>query len=92
MDYKKSNAPSNTVTHDMMELCADTGNMYETVAIIGKRSNQIGVEMKQDLEKVNCLILKTIYLDMRLMIPRQVKVLINMQMRQRVFLFMHPFF
>ena len=26
MDYKKTNAPTNTVTRDMMELCADTGN------------------------------------------------------------------
>ena len=39
MDYKKTNAPATTVTRDMMELCADTGNVYETVAIIGKRAN-----------------------------------------------------
>ena len=32
MDYKKTNAPATTVTRDMMELCADTGNVYETVA------------------------------------------------------------
>ena len=51
MDYKKTNAPSNTVTRDMMDLCADTGNIYETVAIIGKRANQISVEMKNDLSK-----------------------------------------
>lgn len=51
MDYRKSNAPNNTITRDMMELCADTGNVYETVAIIGKRANQIGVEMKNDLSK-----------------------------------------
>ena len=51
MDYRKTNAPSNTVTRDMMKLSADTGNVYETVAIIGKRANQISVEMKQDLEK-----------------------------------------
>lgn len=51
MDYKKSNAPASTVTRDMMELCADTGNVYETVAIIGKRSNQISVEIKNDLSK-----------------------------------------
>ena len=31
MDYRKSNAPSNTVTRDMMKLSADTGNVYETV-------------------------------------------------------------
>lgn len=51
MDYKKSNAPINTVTRNMMELCEDTGNVYETVAIIGKRANQIAVEMKNDLSK-----------------------------------------
>ena len=50
MDYRKSSAPSNTVTRDMMKLSADTGNVYETV-MIGKRANQISVEMKQDLEK-----------------------------------------
>ena len=51
MDYKKTNAPGTTVTRDMMELCADTGNVYETVAIIGKRANQISVEIKNDLSK-----------------------------------------
>lgn len=51
MDYKKTNAPATTVTRDMMELCSDTGNVYETVAIIGKRSNQISVEIKNDLSK-----------------------------------------
>lgn len=51
MDYRKSNAASNTVTRDMMSLSEDTGNVYETVRIIGKRSNQIAVEMKQDLDK-----------------------------------------
>ena len=51
MDYRKSNAPTNTVTRDMMKLCEETGNVYETVAIIAKRANQISVEMKQDLEK-----------------------------------------
>ena len=51
MDYKKTNAPTNTVTRNMMELCEDTGNVYETVAIIGKRSKQIGAEMKNDLSK-----------------------------------------
>ncbi len=51
MDYRKSSAPNNTVTRDMMELSAETGNVYETVRIIGKRANQISVEMKQDLDK-----------------------------------------
>ena len=51
MDYKKTNAPTNTITRNMVELCEDTGNVYETFAIIGKRANQIGVEMKNDLSK-----------------------------------------
>ncbi|GAB6012393.1 DNA-directed RNA polymerase subunit omega [Viscerimonas tarda] len=51
MDYKKSNAPGSTITRDMMSLSKDTQNIYETVRIIGKRSNQISVEMKQDLDK-----------------------------------------
>ena len=51
MDYKKSKAPVNTVTRDIMELCKETGNIYESVAIISKRSNQISVEIKHDLNK-----------------------------------------
>lgn len=51
MDYKKSKAPSSTVTRDLMDLCQDTGNIYETVSIIGKRANQLSVEMKSDLSK-----------------------------------------
>ena len=51
MDYKKSKAPLNTVTRDIMELCQETGNIYESVAIIAKRSNQLSVEIKQDLNK-----------------------------------------
>ena len=51
MHYRKTNAPTNTITRDMIKLCDQTGNVYETVAIIAKRANQISVEMKQDLEK-----------------------------------------
>ena len=51
MDYKKSNAPLNTVTRDLVELAEPTGNIYETVCIISKRSNQIAAEMRHDLEK-----------------------------------------
>jgi len=51
MDYKKTNAPANTVTRDMMRMSADTGNVYETTMIIAKRANQVSVEIKSDLEK-----------------------------------------
>jgi DNA-directed RNA polymerase subunit K/omega len=51
MDYKKTNAPTNTITRDMMSMAEDTGNIYETVRIIGKRSNEVAGEIKQDLER-----------------------------------------
>ena len=51
MDYKQSKAPVNTVTRNIMDLCDETDNIYESVAIIGKRANQISIEIKQDLSK-----------------------------------------
>ena len=51
MDYKKTNAPSTTVTRNMADFVTETGNVYESVAIIGKRSNQIAAEMKEELLK-----------------------------------------
>ncbi len=51
MDYKKSKAPVNTVSRDIMDLCNETENVYESVAIISKRANQISAEIKQDLSK-----------------------------------------
>ena len=51
MDYKKTNAPTNTVTRDIMNLCEGTGNIYESIAIIGKRANQISVDIKQEPSK-----------------------------------------
>lgn len=51
MDYKKTNAPTNTVTQDILDLCEETGNIYESVAIIAKRANQISVDLKAELSK-----------------------------------------
>ena len=51
MDYKKSKAPVNTVTRNIMDLFDETGNLYESVAIIAKRANQISVQIKEDLSK-----------------------------------------
>ena len=50
MDFKKTNAPTNTVTRDLVNYVKDTGNIYESVAIMGKRANQIAVEMKKELK------------------------------------------
>ncbi len=51
MDYKKTNAPTNTVTQNIMELCEETGNIYESVAIIAKRANQISADLKSEISK-----------------------------------------
>ena len=50
MDFKKTNAPTNTVTRDLVDFVKATGNIYESVAIMGKRANQISVEMKDELK------------------------------------------
>ena len=50
IDYKKTTAPNTTITRDMNELTEKVGNVYETVAIIGKRSNQISTAMKKELD------------------------------------------
>jgi DNA-directed RNA polymerase subunit K/omega len=51
MDFKKTNAPSNTITRNLMDFCKDTQNVYESVVIIGKRANQISATMKEELTK-----------------------------------------
>ncbi len=50
MDYRRTNAPSNTETRDVMKLSEPVGNVYEMVRIISKRANQLSVEMKTDLD------------------------------------------
>lgn len=51
MEFKKSGVPNNTVTRKLADVDASTGNVYESVVIIAKRANQIGTEMKQELNR-----------------------------------------
>ena len=51
MDYKKVNAPTNTISRDMSSLSENVGNVYETVKISAKRANQISAEIKSELDK-----------------------------------------
>lgn len=50
MDFKQSKAPTNTITRDMNKLVEPVGNVYETVAIIAKRANQISASLKKELD------------------------------------------
>lgn len=51
MDYKKSKAPTNTVTHNIMDFARGTGNVYESVVIMSRRANQISSQIKEDLSR-----------------------------------------
>ncbi len=51
VDFKKSNAPLNTVTRDTVLMSEKTGNVYEMVNVIAKRANQISVDVKEELSK-----------------------------------------
>jgi len=50
MDYKKTKAPSSTITRNMLDLTQSVGNVYEAVAILSKRADQISVELKKELD------------------------------------------
>ena len=50
IDYKQTKAPKTTITRDINELTEKVGNAYETVAIIGKRSNKISSALKKELD------------------------------------------
>jgi DNA-directed RNA polymerase subunit K/omega len=43
------NAAKTTVTRNVDELDKETGNIYEAVAILGKRANQIAQGIKEEL-------------------------------------------
>ena len=50
MDNQKiAQVPTNTVTRNLADFAAPTGNVYESVMIIAKRSNQIAADIKQEL-------------------------------------------
>lgn len=50
-ENQKTQVPNNTVTRNLADFAAPTGNVYETVMIIAKRSNQIAADVKQELSK-----------------------------------------
>ncbi len=49
MDYKKTTADLTTTTRDLRNLDGKTGNIYESIAVISKRANQISSEIKEEL-------------------------------------------
>ena len=50
MDYKKIKTETTAVTRQKDRFYEQTGNIYETVVVLSKRANQIGLEIKQELD------------------------------------------
>ncbi|MEO8734557.1 MAG: DNA-directed RNA polymerase subunit omega [Flavobacteriales bacterium] len=51
MNPTYQNAPRSTVTRNVDLLDTETGNLYESIHILGKRANQIAVEIKEELNE-----------------------------------------
>ena len=49
MNFKNSTAERSTITRDTIEMEKETGNIYESIVAMSKRSNQISVELKEEL-------------------------------------------
>jgi DNA-directed RNA polymerase subunit K/omega len=49
MDFKKTNADQSIATRDIRRFDERTDNIYEAVAIMSKRANQISSEIKEEL-------------------------------------------
>nr|WP_070138034.1 DNA-directed RNA polymerase subunit omega [Crocinitomix algicola] len=49
MNYKNTNAERTTVTRDLETISTESGNIYESLIAISKRSNQISSEMREEL-------------------------------------------
>ena len=49
MDYKKTTAPGSTITRDVSDFSKDV-NVYEVLNVLAKRADQIGTELKHELD------------------------------------------
>lgn len=49
MNFKNSTAEKTTVTRDTLDLEKSTENIYESIVLMSKRSNQLNVELKEEL-------------------------------------------
>ncbi|MCL2027955.1 MAG: DNA-directed RNA polymerase subunit omega [Bacteroidales bacterium] len=50
MDYKKTGATQECVTRNIQNFDKLTGNIYETIVVLGKRANQISADLKEELQ------------------------------------------
>ena len=48
--YRNSSAPSSTSTYNRQKIESPTENIYEAISIIAKRSNQINLDIRKELQ------------------------------------------
>lgn len=49
MNFKNSTAEKTTITRNTAEIEMSTGNIYESIVMMSKRSNQLSVDLKEEL-------------------------------------------
>jgi len=49
MSYRNTNAEKTTITRDTILIEEKTGNIYQSLVAISKRSNQISTQIKEEL-------------------------------------------
>ena len=49
INYKNTNAEKTTITRNLDDLSDKSGNIYKSLNVIAKRSNQINAEMREEL-------------------------------------------
>ncbi|MEA3503681.1 MAG: DNA-directed RNA polymerase subunit omega [Bacteroidota bacterium] len=51
MDYKNNKAAHSAVTRETSDFYEETGNIYESIVILSKRANQMGLDIKDELNQ-----------------------------------------
>jgi len=60
MDYRKTKTDTTAITRDLNNYNKLTGNLYETLVVLSKRSNQIQRDLKTELsQKIEEFVLTT---------------------------------
>ncbi len=49
MNFKNTNAARTTITRDLKEIAEPTENIYESIVVMSKRSNQISKALREEL-------------------------------------------
>tara|TARA_B110000459_G_C16615845_1_gene498819 strand:+ start:2463 stop:2798 length:336 start_codon:yes stop_codon:yes gene_type:complete len=49
INFKNTNAESSTVTRNMDEIEEVTGNVYQSCVVVSKRSDQLALDLKEEL-------------------------------------------